>query len=122
MLYKFSPQNSRWFRGSDATRVSVEIGSKKLSVTEPNELTGEEAAAVESLYPGSLEAAEEEKKPKSSTKSTTKSAAPTNADRNQVIDQLKAGGLELEDLTAILDQYPGDKEIAKLAETAMGTL
>lgn len=95
-------------------------------LNEPIELTDLERDCAESLYPGGLEPFEEAPV-EAATDTTTPpggkggkgKSKPTAAQRNQVIDQLKAGGLDQAMLESVLNDYPDDAEIMSLVETAM---
>lgn len=126
MRYTFDPRRSKWFRSSVYNN-NVYVGDKQLRLNEPIELTDEERDCAESLYPGGLEPFEEAVATDpavvdSSTGGKSKSKKPTAAQRNQVVDQLKAGGLDQAMLESILNDYADDTEIMSLVETAMSGL
>lgn len=121
MRYTFDPRRSKWFRSSVYNN-NVYVGDKQLRLNEPIELTDQERDCAESLYPGGLEPFAEEAAPvvaADPAKSTGKPKKPTTAQRNQTIDQLKAGGLDQAMLESILNDYADDTEIMSLVETAM---
>jgi DUF438 domain-containing protein len=120
MLYNFEPRKSYYYSAS-AYNGQIEIDGRKLTNLEPMDLSEEEVKVIESLYPGSLELVEgstDAGKGKAETKSST-GKKPANAERNRDIDSINSGKLNLSELEAILDKYPGDSEIESFIQTAM---
>ncbi|MGL5064159.1 MAG: hypothetical protein ACRC62_29585 [Microcoleus sp.] len=88
-----------------------------------NELTQEQFDVLDPLYPRAFEILDASSGTPEPVKSESGGGKkPTKAQRNQVIDQLKAGGLDQATLESILNDYTDDAEIMSLVEVAMSGL